>query len=77
MDDEQIEVLEHLKYIGSLKSDDDNNCGKETRSRIRMANKNARSCTDLESQRNKQRSENETRTLAGVYSAHLWRRRRD
>ena len=32
---------------------------------------NARSCTNLERQRNNQRSEYETSTLAGVESSHL------
>ena len=39
--------------------------------------KNAQSFTDLERQRNKQRSENETSTLTGVDSPHLWCRRLD
>ena len=38
MDDEQMEVVEHFKYIGSLKSAD-GNCSKVTRSRIGMAKK--------------------------------------
>ena len=38
---------------------------------------NARSCIDLERQRNKQRSENETRALADVDSPRLWHRRLD
>ena len=38
VDDEQIEVVEHFKYIGSLKSAD-GNCSKDTRSRIGMAKK--------------------------------------
>ena len=38
MDDEDIEVVEHLKYLGSLKSAD-GNCNKDTRSRIGMAKK--------------------------------------
>ena len=38
VDDEQIEVVEHVKYLGSLKADD-GNCSKDTRSRIAMAKK--------------------------------------
>ena len=38
MDDEQIEVVEHFKYLGSLKSAD-GNWSKHTRSRIGMARK--------------------------------------
>ena len=38
MDNEQIEVVEHFKYLGSLKSAD-GNCSKDTRSRIGMAKK--------------------------------------
>ena len=39
MDEEQMEVVEHFKYIGSPKSADDNYCSKVTRSRIGMAKK--------------------------------------
>ena len=39
VDDEQIEVVEHLKYLGSLNSADGNNCSKDTRSRIGMVKK--------------------------------------
>ena len=38
VDDEQIEVVEHLKYLRSWKSAD-GNCSKDTRSRIGMAKK--------------------------------------
>ena len=38
MDDEEIEVVEHFEYIGSLKSAD-GNCNKDTRSPIGMAMK--------------------------------------
>ncbi len=38
VDDEQLEVVEHFKYLGSLKSAD-GNCSKDTRSRIGMAKK--------------------------------------
>ena len=38
VDDEQLEVVKHFKYLGSLKSDD-GNCSKDTRSRIGMAKK--------------------------------------
>ena len=38
VDDEEIEVVEHFKYIGSLKSAD-GNCSKDTISRIGMAKK--------------------------------------
>ena len=38
MDDEEIEVVEHFKYLGSLKSAD-GNCSKDTRSRFGMAKK--------------------------------------
>ena len=38
VDDEQIKVVEHFKYLGSLKSADIN-CSKDTRSRIGMAKK--------------------------------------
>ena len=38
VDDEEIEVVEHFKYLGSLKSAD-GNCNKDTRSRIGMAKK--------------------------------------
>ena len=38
VDNEQIEVVEHVKYFGSLKVDD-GNCTKDTRSRIGMAKK--------------------------------------
>ena len=38
MDDEQMEVVGHFKYIGSLKSAD-GNCRKDGRSRSRMAKK--------------------------------------
>ena len=46
VDDEQIEVVEHFKYLVSLKSAD-GNCSKDTRSRIGQG-KNTRSSTDLE-----------------------------
>ena len=39
VDDEEIEVVEHFKYVGSLKSADGSNCNKDTRSRIGMAKK--------------------------------------
>ena len=38
VDNEPIEVVEHFKYIGSLKSAD-GNCSKDTRSRIGIAKK--------------------------------------
>ena len=38
VDNEPIEVVEHFKYIGSMKSADDN-CSKDTISRIGMAKK--------------------------------------
>ena len=38
MDDEQIEVVEHFKYVGSLKSAD-GNCRNDIQSRIGMAKK--------------------------------------
>ena len=38
MDNEQSEVVEHFKYLGSLKAAD-GNCSKDTRSRIGMAKK--------------------------------------
>ena len=38
MDNERIEVVEHFKYIGSLKATD-GNCSKDTRSRIGMVKK--------------------------------------
>ncbi len=38
VDDEEIEVVEHFKYLGSLKTADVN-CSKGTRSRIGMAKK--------------------------------------
>ena len=38
VDDEEIEVVEHFKYLGSLKAAD-GNCSKDTRSRIGMAKK--------------------------------------
>ena len=38
MGDEEIEVVEHFKYLGSLKSAD-GNCSKDTRSRIGKAKK--------------------------------------
>ena len=38
VDDEEIEVFEHFKYLGSPKSAD-GNCSKDTRSRIGMAKK--------------------------------------
>ena len=38
MDDEQMEVVEHLQYIGSLKPGN-GNCRKDTISRIGMAKK--------------------------------------
>ena len=38
VDDEQMEVVEHFKYLGSLKSAD-GNCSKDTRSQIGMAKK--------------------------------------
>ena len=38
MDDEHIEVVEHFKYLGSLKSADDN-WSRDARSRIGMAKK--------------------------------------
>ena len=59
------------EYIGSLTSAD----GNKQRHHIPNWNgqeNNARSCTDRKTQRNKQISENETSTLAGVDSSHLW-----
>ena len=38
VDNEPIEVIEHFKYLSSLKSAD-GNCSKDTRSRIGMAKK--------------------------------------
>ena len=38
VDDKQMEVVEHFKYIGSLKSADVN-CTKDTRSQMGMAKK--------------------------------------
>ena len=38
VDDEQIEVVEHFKYLGSPKSAD-GNCSKDTISRLGMAKK--------------------------------------
>ena len=38
VDNEQSEVVEHFKYLGSLKAAD-GNCSKDTRSRIGMAKK--------------------------------------
>ena len=38
VDNEPIEVVEHFKYLGSLKLAD-GNCSKDTRSRIGMAKK--------------------------------------
>ena len=38
MDDVQIEVVEHFKYVGPLKSDD-GNCSNDIKSRIGMAKK--------------------------------------
>ena len=38
VDDGQIEVVEHFKYLGALKSADEN-CSKDTRSRIGKAKK--------------------------------------
>ena len=39
MDNEPIEVVEHFKYLGSLKLADGNYCSKDTSSRIGMAKK--------------------------------------
>ena len=39
VDVEQIEVVGHFKYLGSLKSADGNKCSKDTISRIGMAKK--------------------------------------
>ena len=50
---------------------------KDTRSLIGMAKKNARSRTDLEIQRIKQTSQNETSAFAGVDSSHIWSRMLD
>ena len=71
VDNEPIEVVEHFKCLGSLKSADGNKQRHQIPNWNRQEN-NARSCTDRENQRNKQRSENETSTLAGVDSYHLW-----
>ncbi len=38
VDDEQMDVVEHFKYLGSLKSAD-GNCSKDTRSQIGMTKK--------------------------------------
>ena len=54
----QIEVVEHLKYLGSLKSAD-GNCNNDIPN-WNGQEKNARSGTDLERQRNKQRAANGT-----------------
>ena len=53
-----IEVVEHLKYLGSLKSAD-GNCNNDIPN-WNGQEKNARSGTDLERQRNKQRAANGT-----------------
>ena len=72
VDNEQIEVVGNIKYLGAPKAADVN-CSKYNRSRNGVVQeKNARSCTDLERQMNKQRSENETSTLVGVDSSHIW-----
>ena len=73
MDEYQIEVVERFKCIASLKSADGNS-SKDTRFRIGMAKKRM---LDLVPIWKDCRSENESSTLAGVDSSHLWRRMLD
>ena len=55
MDDEQIQVAEHFKYLGSLKSADGNNCNNPE---LEWPRKNPRSGIVMVRQRNKQRADN-------------------
>ena len=79
VDDEQIEVGEHFKYLGSLKSGD-GNCSKDTRSRIEKAKKIMLDLVPIWKDRgiNKDlKMKLVGPTLGGVDSPHLWRRRLD
>ena len=58
MDDVQIEVVEHFKYLGSMKSAD-GNFNNGVKSRIGMGKKRTSLWRHLERQRNKQRAEME------------------
>ena len=78
MDDEQMEVVEHFKYLESLKSAD-GNCSKDTRFGNGMAKKILLELLPIWRGRvmNKDLSENTISSLAGVYSSHLRRRMLD
>ena len=64
-----MEVVEHFKYLGSLKSADGNS-SKDTVPNWNGLENNGRSSTELERQSNEQRPKNEISSLAGVDSSH-------
>ena len=75
---ERIEVVEHFKYIGSLKSAD-GNCNNGTRSRIGMTKKRMLDLIRIWRDRSihKHRAENDTSVvgicaLVCVYGSHLY-----
>ena len=76
MGDEQMEVVEHFKYLGSLKSAD-GNCSKYTRSRIGMVEKIMLDLVPIWRDRSRNEPEHEISSLAGVDSSHVWRRQPD
>ena len=80
VDDEHIEVVEHFKYLGSLKLADENIVAKSPDPELEWPRKECSMHVVpiwKDSWRNIQRAENETSTLAGVDSSQLWRRRLD
>ncbi len=80
MDDEQMEMVEHFKYIESLKSADGYNyCSKDTRFGIGMAKKILLGLLPIWRGRvmNKDLPDSVISSLAGVDSSHLRRRMLD
>ena len=76
MDDEQMEVVQHFKYLGSLKSAD-GNCSNDTRSRIGMAKTIMLDLVSIWRDRGMNKAVKMKLSLAGVDSSHLWRKMLD
>ena len=75
MDDEHIEVVEHFKYLGSLKSADDN-WSRDARSRIGMAKKIRLDLVPIWRNRGTNKDLN-MELVRLLVSSHLWRRMLD
>ena len=74
VDDEHVEVVEHLKYIGSLKPANGNR-SKDTRSRMGMAKKIMLNLVPI--WRDRGVNKDLKMKFASVDSSHLWRRMLD